>query len=279
MGQGPTKTPCGIAVHDLKLAFVTTNGLLPVLDDISFDVPPGHTLALVGPSGCGKTSLLRVLAGMDMGRKTPLVTSGTVTIGGMQPCQALQDKITALVPQSPALLPWRTVFENVMLPFEIANATTGNSQLQNASERTLADLRRVGLSEFQNSLPIELSGGMQSRVAIVRAIVRRPQVMLLDEPLGALDEITRQHLQHEIDEIFTDLHCTTVLVTHSVHEAVFLADHILTLSSRPAGIVKSYEVKQQRPRSTAFGHSPEFRDLVREITENLDRSFTAAWRG
>lgn len=268
----------GIQVANLRLEFQTREGSLLVLDSLSFDVQPGQTLALVGPSGCGKTTLLRVLAGMEMARKVSLQLRGTATIGGMTPREALARQITALVPQSPSLLPWRTVFENAMLPFEVADASSGKYDWEIAAGMIRTDLQRVGLSEFSNSLPIELSGGMQSRVAIVRAIVRRPQVMLLDEPFGALDEITRQHLQQEIDGICSKLSCTTVLVTHSVQEAVFLADRVAVLSSRPARIMAEYCVALPHPRKPECVHLPEFRTLVREITENMDRTFTTTWR-
>jgi NitT/TauT family transport system ATP-binding protein len=276
--ENTNQSALGILVQNLSLELYSPSGPLPVLANISFRVPTGQTLALVGLSGCGKTTLLRVLAGVDMNRKVKANITGQITVNGISPQNALKTCITGLLPQTPSLLPWRTVFENVELPFELTAFDALPRDDKARSDRIHDDLKRVGLINFRDSLPIELSGGMQSRLAIVRALARRPKVMLLDEPFGSLDEITRVHLHQEIDALCTEFQCTTVFVTHSVQEAVFLADRVVVLSSRPARVLAEHVVEKKHPREKEFMYSAEFHNLVRSVVGSMDTSFTTGWR-
>ncbi len=220
------------------------------LDRVSLVCPTGSFTALIGPSGCGKSTLLRLVAGLDR------PDGGSLSIGG-EPPEALQRRgRLGIAFQDAALLPWRSVLENVRLPLDIAG---GASAADLARVRELVAL--VGLSGFEHSLPGQLSGGMRQRVAIARALVTQPDVLLLDEPFGALDQILRRAMNVELQRIWMERPTTTLLVTHGVDEALFLADQVAVMHSSPGRIAQVIDVPFERPRSPALFASPAFRDL------------------
>ena len=226
------------------------------LDDVSFHVPKGGFTALIGPSGCGKSTILRLLADLLQ------PTAGRVAISGQAPSVLRKQRRIGFVFQEHALLPWRSVVDNIRLPLQLS----GRSGRSPAS--TVSDLiSLVGLEGFENSKPSELSGGMRQRVSIARAITLSPEVLLLDEPFGALDEITRQTLNIELLRILSETGTTAVLVTHSLNEATLLADEVIVLSPRPGRVEARIAVPLERPRTLAMMKAPEFfhtENLIRE---------------
>jgi NitT/TauT family transport system ATP-binding protein len=240
-----------LSAKHLSISFPNDNGGLPVVDRLSFEVAPGEFVCILGPSGCGKTTILRLLAGL----LTP--TGGEVVFNG-RPVHTPPEGV-GLVFQDSNLMPWRTVLDNIRLPLEIRpGKADGADDLQ-----TLVDL--VGLTGFEESLPGELSGGMAQRVAIARALVQDPDVLLLDEPFGALDALTRERMRSELLRIWMVRRKTVVMVTHSINEAVFLADRVLVLSPRPARLRLALPVGFDRPRAQEIIHTTEFGALARQV--------------
>jgi NitT/TauT family transport system ATP-binding protein len=234
-------------------------GWLQALDGISFQVTEGEFLGLVGPSGCGKTTLLRLVAGLER------ATGGTVRLAGEivdRPQRAV-----GLVFQEPTLMPWRTVEANVALPLEVDGFRREEACRQ---ARALIDL--VGLAGFEDAYPTQLSGGMAQRVALARALVHDPRLLLLDEPFGALDALTRERMGQELLRIWQARCQTVVMVTHSVPEAVLLADRILVLGPRPASIAAEVVVDLPRPRTPQAAEMPVYGALARRVREALDRA-------
>jgi NitT/TauT family transport system ATP-binding protein len=228
----------------------TFTGTGVVLDRISFQILPGEFVALLGPSGSGKSSLLRLIAGLDQadtGRLAIETKDGALSRG--------------FVFQEPTLMPWRTVLRNTTLPLELEGWSRDN-----AKARAEEELRRVRLAEFSARYPHELSGGMKMRTSVARALTTRPNLLLLDEPFAALDEPARHGLQMQLREIWTALRMTVLFVTHSVMEAVFLADRIIVLSHRPARILLDETITLPPIRSTALRTSIEYMDEVRRIS-------------
>lgn len=219
----------------------------------------GRTTALVGPSGCGKSTLLRMIAGLEQ------PSGGTVTIGGAAPATVAARGELSIAFQDPSLLPWRTVRKNIALALSLARAPIDKAKVDQ-----LVDL--VGLAGFGDARPAALSGGMRQRAAIARALVTRPRLLLLDEPFGAVDELTRQDLVEELPPLWRERGTTTLLVTHSISEAVRLADRILVLSPRPARIVADIAVDLPQPRPHDVARSDAFRALVDDVTAALERS-------
>ncbi|MDP2364663.1 MAG: ABC transporter ATP-binding protein, partial [Ignavibacteria bacterium] len=210
---------------------------LHVLDEISFNVNAGEFVSVIGPSGCGKTTLLKIISGLIK------PTKGDIVIKGNSVDLALKKREFGIVFQNPVLLPWRNARENIELPLEILDYKT----LKNSSRRLL---EIVGLKDFENFYPKELSGGMQQRVAIARALILEPSILLMDEPFGALDEITRNRMNLELLRIWKEEKVTTsaiVFITHSIPEAVFLSDKIVVLSHRPAKVERIIDVDLPRP--------------------------------
>ena len=227
------------------------------MDDVSLSVEPGEFVAIIGPSGCGKTTLLKMLGGLV----EPEL--GSVLIGGLRPEQARADKSIGYVFQEPALLPWRTVLQNIRLPMEV-NPVSGDDPA--SAERVMGS---VGLSEFAAYYPHQLSGGMRQRVALARAFSFEPSVLLMDEPLGSLDEITREAMRYELLALWETTGKTVVFVTHSVPEATLLADRVLVMSDRPGRLVAEIEVEFARPRDEAIERSTRFLELTSRIREAL----------
>ncbi|ABG31919.1 ABC transporter ATP-binding protein [Roseobacter denitrificans] len=220
--------------------------------DLTFEA--GQTTALVGPSGCGKSTLLRLIAGLDQ------PTDGTLRIGDKRPWDVARSGALSMAFQDHALLPWRTVRANVTLGARLA---------RKPADRADALITMVGLAGFEGHRPAELSGGMRQRAAIARALVSEPDVLLLDEPFGAVDALTRSKLNAELPPLWRDRGTTTVMVTHSVEEAVLLSDRVIVLSERPAQIVADIPVIFEPPRGISVTRLPAFQSKTKEVLDAL----------
>src|SRR5260370_160228 len=223
---GTTKGRGGIACAGVTVRFVTDRRTVTALDSVSFEVAEGSFLTVLGPSGCGKSTLLRVVADLVM------PSGGAVTILGGTPKQARQRRTLGFVFQDAALLPWRTAIANVELPLEVG----GRPPLAPGEPTPSELLTLVGLKGWENAYPHELSGGMRQRVSIARSLVGTPQVLLMDEPFGALDEITRDHLKEQLLNTGQKMLTTILFVTHSIYEATFLGQQVLVLAANPGRV-------------------------------------------
>ncbi len=231
---------------------------LQALDSVSLDCPRGSLTALIGPSGCGKSTLLRLVAGLE------IPDEGAIAVNGESVTDVRARGELGIAFQDPALLPWRTVSENIALPLEVLGRPVAK-----AGDQINALINLVGLAGFENSLPGELSGGMRQRVAIARSIVTNPSVLLLDEPFGALDQILRRTMNLELQRIWLGGKTTTLLVTHGVDEAVFLADRVVVMKSRPGRISAQLDIPFPRPRTVSLFASPEFHRICDEVASLL----------
>ena len=234
------------------------SGEVVALSGIDLSIEQGEFVSLLGPSGCGKSTLLRLIGDLA----SP--TSGTIEVNGKPAGRARRDRDYGMVFQSPTLFDWRTVQRNVLLPLELAGRPKGA-----ATERAVAMLDLVGLREFAGHHPWELSGGMQQRVAIARALTFEPALLLMDEPLGALDEMTREKLQGELLRIWSETGTTVVFVTHSISEAVFLSTRVVVMSPRPGRIIGVVPVDLTYPRDINTRESPDYFAKVTEVRELL----------
>ncbi|MER3388587.1 MAG: ABC transporter ATP-binding protein [Microcella sp.] len=234
----------------------TFPGGVEAVAPLDLTLEAGRTTAIVGPSGCGKSTLLRMIAGLEH------PSTGQITIGGRSPAEATRAALLALAFQDPSLLPWRTVRGNIALPLTLTRQRPD-------PERVERLIRLVGLDGFAATRPAELSGGMRQRAAIARALVTEPSLLLLDEPFGAVDELTRQQLARDLPAVWEARGTTTVLVTHSVSEAVMLSDRIIVLSPRPARIVANIAVPLARPRAFDAVRSPVFAAVADAVLEAL----------
>jgi NitT/TauT family transport system ATP-binding protein len=230
---------------------------ITALADVSLAFPSGGFHALIGPSGCGKSTILRLIADILQ------PSEGTIRIGAEPPAVARRQHEIGFVFQEPTLLAWRTVIDNVRLPLEIVGGPVGGGP----SPEALVEL--VGLAGFAGARPAQLSGGMQQRVAIARALALRPRVLLLDEPFGALDEITRQRMNLELLRIWQETRTTAILVTHTISEAVFMADKVHVLAASPGRLARTIDIDLPRPRRLAAMRAPGFSRLENEIREAL----------
>jgi NitT/TauT family transport system ATP-binding protein len=248
-----------VQVSGVCMDFRLARRSLRALDAISFDIVEGEFLSVIGPSGCGKSTLLRLLAGLIE------PTAGSISIGGSSPAEARARRELGFVFQEPTLLPWLTALQNVTLLLELARR--GNASERRA--RGLELLQLVGLSDFADTVPAKLSGGMQRRVGIARALSLDPRILLLDEPFGALDEITRQRLNMELLRVWSQRRTTALLVTHNVGEAVFLSDRVLVMGTSPGRVVREVAVDLPRPRQLSLLHESAFYHLAGQLTELL----------
>ncbi len=254
--------PPFIAIRHVGKTFTTLRGdQIDALVDIDCAIGEGNFVTIVGPSGCGKSTLLRILAGLIP------ITTGRVEIGGDAVTGPRRD--IGMVFQSSILLPWRTVLDNVMLPAEILGIPKAQ-----ARERALSLLSMVRLEGFENKYPQELSGGMQQRASIARALLHDPKILLMDEPFGALDAMTREQMNLELQRIWQKSGKTVVLVTHSISEAVFLGDRVLVMTPRPGRLETVIPVKIARPRGLDGMATPEFGDITHEIRRLLKQEGT-----
>lgn len=249
----------GIRLQRVSRVFTARGTTTEALRDVSLDCPQGSFTALIGPSGCGKSTILRLALGLDR------PDQGTVEVGGLAPEAATRSGITGVAFQDSALLPWRSAEANIALPLDVLGRKRSDY-----SEKIAGLIGLVGLEGFENALPSELSGGMRQRVAIARALVTDPKVLFLDEPFGALDQILRRQMNIELQRIWLESRTTTLLVTHGIDEAVFLADRVVVMQSRPGRISKTIDIDLPRPRRPELFNDPAFHRLEAEIAGALD---------
>lgn len=246
----------GITTTGLTKSFRTKSGTIAAIDGIDLVTAEGSFLSLLGPSGCGKSTILRILAGLEE------ATSGGVTISGQSPEVLRKAHHIGVAFQDAALLPWRDVAQNIRLPRSVARVPLDATAVQ-----AMVDL--VGLTGFEKTKPAQLSGGMRQRVSIARALVSEPRVLLLDEPFGALDDMTRQRLNLELQRIWMAARPTTLMVTHGIAEAVLLSDVIAVMSSRPGHILQMVTVDLRRPRTADTLKSRRFHELHDHLSDLL----------
>ncbi len=249
-----------MAIRDASKFYQTRSGDVHALDHVSLDVREGEFLCILGPSGCGKTTLLWSMAGLHT------LSSGDITLGN--------EKITkphpeiAMIFQDANLLPWRNLIKNIELPFELKRRAPDRARINML-------LDRVGLTGFENKFPRELSGGMQQRASIVRSLSVDPSVLLMDEPFGALDAFTRDEMNLLIQEIWMETKKTIAFVTHSISEAIFLADRVAVMSARPGRIAEIYDIDIPRPRSIDIQTQPDFIKRILDIKSRIEHGHGA----
>jgi NitT/TauT family transport system ATP-binding protein len=254
----PQAADLAIEISGLSLVFDARDMPVTALSDVDLSVRRGEFVSFIGPSGCGKTTLMRVIA--DLAKPT----SGSILVNGMSPEEARLGRAYGYVFQAPALYAWRTVQRNVALPLEIMGVPAPERR-----ERAKKYLAMVGLTGFERKFPWQLSGGMQQRVSIARALSFDPALLLMDEPFGALDEITRDHLNGQLLRLWERTRKTVVFVTHSISEAVFLSNRIVVMSPRPGRILKIIENDLPEGRELAVRETTRFLDVANEVREAL----------
>jgi NitT/TauT family transport system ATP-binding protein len=245
-----------ISARDLSLTFQSGDGPVYALSNVGLEIEDGDFVSFIGPSGCGKTTLLRVIADLEQ------ATSGSITVNAMSPKEARLARAYGYVFQAPGLFPWRTVDRNVALPLEIMGVA-------DPAEQVRRNLELVNLTGFEKKFPWQLSGGMQQRVSIARALAFDPKLLLMDEPFGALDEIVRDKLNQQLLELWDRTGKTVVFVTHSIPEAVFLSTKIVVMSPRPGRIIDVIETGFARQRTLDIRETPEFLKVAQRVREGL----------
>ncbi len=254
----PKAGPLVVDVRDLSLTFKTSDGPVHALSDVNLQIEEGDFVSFIGPSGCGKTTMLRVIADLEQ------PTGGHITVNGVSPSQARMDRSYGYVFQASALYPWRNILRNVTLPLEIMGVPA-------AERRTRARryLALVNLEGFEKKFPWQLSGGMQQRVSIARALCFEPALLLMDEPFGALDEIVRDHLNEQLLRLWEKTGKTVVFVTHSIPEAVFLSTKIIVMSPRPGRVIDVIDNDLPRRRTLDLRETPEFLKVAHRVRQGL----------
>ncbi len=259
VGQQPGADVSGpaISVNDLSLTYATGGGGVLALDRIGFDIADGEFVAIVGPSGCGKSTLLKILAGLLPPSAGHASLRGSPIIGPRRDI--------GVVFQSPVLFPWRDVLANVMLPADVQRLDKATMR-----QRALDLVKLVGLTGFEHRYPRELSGGMQQRVGIIRALIHDPAMLLMDEPFGALDAMTRENMNVELQRIWMERKKTVLFITHSTSEAVFLADRVIAMTPRPGRIADAFDVELPRPRPLEVMNTEAFGAYVKRVRVALN---------
>lgn len=241
-----------VELTQVQKTYFTDTGDVHALDPVSFGFDKGQILSVVGPSGCGKSTLLRILAGIDT------ATGGKIVIDGRTITGPIGD--VGIVFQRDLLLDWRRVLDNVMLPAELAGRN--NAEMK---ERAMGLLRELGVGDFANKYPYELSGGMRQRVAIARALLLRPSLLLLDEPFSALDAMTRDQMNVILQRLQQHEQVSTLLITHSIPEAVYLSDRVVVMSARPGRVLDVIDIDFAKPRALSIREEPQFTAIARKI--------------
>ncbi|MEE8449549.1 MAG: ABC transporter ATP-binding protein [Thermodesulfobacteriota bacterium] len=245
-----------IKVNDLSKTYKVKKGKVKALEEVSFSVPKGAFVSIVGPSGCGKSTLIKILSGV-----VPR-SGGQVLIGGRSVEGPQRD--IGIVFQSPVLPPWRSVLNNVLLPIEVLRL-----DIVRYRARALELLKLVGLKGFEHSYPRELSGGMQQRASICRALIHDPELLMMDEPFGALDALTREQMGLELLSIWEKTEKTVLFITHSIEEAVFLSDEVIVMTPRPGRVIRAVEIELSRPRTLKVKGTGQFNDYVLGIKSTM----------
>jgi len=250
-------TPARIELDHLHKEFDLGGGeLREVVEDISFSVRPGEFVSVIGPSGCGKSTMFNIIAGLE------LPTSGGVLVDGVDAVGHREH--SAYMPQKDLLFPWRTVLKNAALGLEVRGVPR-----KEARARAAELFPKFGLAGFEDSYPFELSGGMRQRAALLRTVVQGREILLLDEPFGALDSLTRIEMQNWLQEVWGQNSWTAVLITHDIREAVYLADRVIVLTARPASVRLNLEIPLPRPRELSITTTPEFAEIEEQLIEVL----------
>jgi NitT/TauT family transport system ATP-binding protein len=252
-----TSNSSHVHIENVRKVYQTRRDEIEAIRSVSMDVQNGEFVSILGPSGCGKSTLLMAIGGL-----LP-VTAGKILIERDEVTGPRRD--TGVVFQSPVLMPWRSIFKNVLFPIETLGLPRNDYEA-----RAVELLEMTGLSEFKENFPSELSGGMQQRVAICRALIHNPSLLLMDEPFSALDAMTRDYMNQELLRIWQEFQKTVLFVTHSIREAVFLSDRVFVMSPRPALISRVVDIKLPRPRELAIEETPEFNAYVADLRKSIE---------
>ncbi|MEB3212063.1 MAG: ABC transporter ATP-binding protein [Leptolyngbyaceae bacterium] len=262
----PMTTEAVLEFQDVGLQYSMAGAPIQVIEQVSFKIAHAEFVSIVGPSGCGKTSLLRMIAGLNP------VNQGTVSFQGEPITKPLRSVGIAF--QNPVLLPWRNTISNVLLPLEVV--PPHKQRLKTQRSRYIADaqelLSTVGLKDFQTYYPWQLSGGMKQRASLCRALIHHPEILLLDEPFGALDAFTREEMWEMLQRLWERTQCTGVLVTHDLREAIFLSDTVYVMGPRPSSIVYTLKVDLPRPRTLDMCFTPEFQQMYSDLRQFIQRN-------
>ncbi len=256
----PHCVPVELIVDQAGKTFQTAKGPIVALSPVSMKLKRGSFTAVIGPSGCGKSTLLRLIAGLEQPD-----AGGAILVRGMHPERFRAEGELGIAFQDPALLPWRSVRKNIALPLQVLNRPVRRSE-----QKIQELIELVGLKGYEGSLPSQLSGGMRQRVALARALVTSPSVLLLDEPFGALDQILRRTMNVELQRIFAAQETTALLVTHGIDEAVFLADEVVVMHTRPGRIAETIAIPFPRPRTPDLFTQPQFHAMCDRLMLSLN---------